>query len=243
MSIVRGKNIALLINGKVVACGRDITFTTATSFIETTTEGSGKGATFYPQKNNTTANISGVTFLTETGKWTLPQLRSLQFRHTLIEDATIVRTDEDGDNYTDTFDFWITNISDSGAAGDVGNFTIDMQINGDPVITASCPDLSQPTNFVVILSTPIPAGQYTATWAWLAAYVMGDLSLEISTDGGVTWEGFLLGPGTTLTNYETTPTLVFTRNPAVDTAFKLKLIITCPFSADVTYELIFNYIP
>lgn len=132
MSVVRGKNAVLRLAQGVMACGRTCAFTTTTSLIETTTAGTGKGATFRPQKNVTTGSIEGVVFLGDAGKITLPYLRKYQLEHTLC-DGVFERQAETGEDYTDEFEFYITSISDTGAAGDFNTFQLEIQVTGNPV--------------------------------------------------------------------------------------------------------------
>lgn len=129
MSVVKGKNMTIVLNGQVIACGRSCALNTTTSFIETTTVGSGKWATFKPQKNSATGSAEGVVFLNESGKLTLPDVRWLQVSHALLT-GYFERISDDNTSYTDTIDFYITNISDTGAAGDFNTFSLEMQITG-----------------------------------------------------------------------------------------------------------------
>jgi hypothetical protein len=135
MGVVKGKNVVLMHNSKPVACIRTYSDTSSISFIETTTIGSGTGAEFKPQKTNNTASFEGVQFLNDAAKWTYPELKQAALDFTLFEDATVVATAEDGTLYTETFDFYIAGISRTGAAGDFSTFSIDIQINGNPVLS------------------------------------------------------------------------------------------------------------
>lgn len=133
--IIRGKDVVIGHNGKTVACARSVTFVTSTSMIETTTVGDGKNATFRPQKNSTTGSMEGVISLNNDQKYTLPALRQAQLNHMLFDNATILRTSLDGlSTYKDTFDFYITSVTDTGAVGDFNTFLIDFQVTGEIAI-------------------------------------------------------------------------------------------------------------
>lgn len=177
MDFVRGKNMAFGIGSKVIACGRSCSLTTSTSFIETTTAGSGKGATFEPQKNTTTGSIEGVTFLGVYGKLSLPELRYLQLNHTLLS-GYYERTDEGGKTYTDTIDFYISNITDTGSTGDFATFQMDIQVKGDPVIELTgC----APTN-IEWSTTPVGPLQ-NIDFTWTPAFYADNIYILFSDDG------------------------------------------------------------
>jgi hypothetical protein len=145
MSVVRGKNVVFSLvlaqswtisTVKIIACARSCTLTTTTTLIETTTKGSGKGATYKPYKNNTTGTLEGVVFLNEPGKTTLPFLRQVQIAQAILR-GEILRTDEDGSTYKDIINFYITSLTDTGSVGDFNTFQMDIQVTGDPVIVAT----------------------------------------------------------------------------------------------------------
>lgn len=135
MGVVKGKNVVLMHESKSVACIRTYTDTTAISFIETTTVGDGTNATFKPQKNTSTASLEGVVFLGDPVKWTYPELKQKALDHDLFKNASTIIIDEDGNESVETFDFYISNISRTGAVGDFNTFQIDLQITGPIVIS------------------------------------------------------------------------------------------------------------
>jgi hypothetical protein len=227
MSVVNGKDVVITIADKLIACGRSLSLTTSTSFIETTTVGDGKGATFKPQKNTTTGSIEGVTYLNEPGKLTLPELRKLQLAHTLLSGA-YTRTSETGDMYIDQIEFYIATVTDTGNVGDFATAQIDIQVNGDPVIVLSCEGLVAPMNVVITNEGLIPV-TYRATWTYDAAYSIGLLSYSYSTDGG---ETYLPVPG----GATISPTRVdYTLESETHLPHTLKITITCPDFAEAFY--------
>lgn len=136
MSVVQGKNVVFQVSDKVIACLRSCTLNTSTSFVKTTTEGDGKGATFKPKENTTTGSAEGIEYINEAGKLTIAELMYLQLNHALLS-GYFESADESGNTATYFIDFYISNLSKTGSVGDFGTFQFDMQVTGDPVIEVS----------------------------------------------------------------------------------------------------------
>jgi len=133
MATVNGKNVTFLIydNGgwRMYACARSCSLTTSISTIETSTTGSGKWASFEPQKNGWTGSIDGVVNLDKPNMLTLPDLRQRQMSHTKLL-IRYERVDESGNVYTDEGWAIITSATDTGSIDDVATFSIEVQGTG-----------------------------------------------------------------------------------------------------------------
>lgn len=229
--VVRGRNFIFKIAGEVIACARNVSYTSSTSMIETTTVGDGKDATFLPQKNVHSGTAEGVTFLNEAGKIALPKIRKHQLDHDLLS-GTFERTDEAGNEYNETFNFYITETSDNGTAGDVANFNFNFQITGRPVVELVCFGLVTPEDVVITNEGGSPV-TYEATWDFGGdTYTIGTFSFYFSIDDGETWE--LVAGGT----FTSPDTLAYTLEEALHVPHKLKVKITCPNWAEVYEEAI-----
>lgn len=133
MGIVNGKNVAVYIydsgSWKLYACGRSCSINVSTSFVDTSTSGSGLWATFKPQKHTWNGTIEGAISLNESGQLALPALRALQISMTELY-IRYERVDDSGNGYTDEGYAIIVNSSDTGSVDSIATFTIELQGTG-----------------------------------------------------------------------------------------------------------------
>jgi len=135
MELVLGKNIAVYtwVSGawKLFACARSASLNVSTSMLETTGVGSGKYASFLPQKNSFTGTIEGLINLDNTN------LRLSDFRDLQLNGVKLLmrfeRTGTLNNVYTSEGYFYITNSSDTGSYADISTFSIDLQGTGSLV--------------------------------------------------------------------------------------------------------------
>lgn len=180
---VQGKNVILYaFEGGVwigYACGRNITFNVSTDFIETSSSGTGKNATFLPTKNNFTATIDGIVALEETDMLTLTELRQKQLAHELLL-LRFQRTDDGAHVYTDECSMYISNSSDVGNFDDMNVFTIDLR--GTGVITQIF--VTQPP--IPIDAIQVKRFEFTASGGetgFTEALLVNKEILEVNKDG------------------------------------------------------------
>lgn len=133
MSIVTGENVVIKINDggmkKIYACARNCSLTVNTDVIETSTQGSGKWATFEPTKHNFTGSIDGIVNLNMANTLSLSDLRAKQLAMEVLS-MEYDRIDNDGNIYNESGDFIITSSVDNGNIDDVATFSISLQGTG-----------------------------------------------------------------------------------------------------------------
>lgn len=134
MSLVRGDNCIVYFyeSGSWVpyACALTCSLDVQTDFIETSTTGTGRMATFSPTKNSFTGSIEGLVSLGDAGVLSLPDLRQKQLSQELLL-LRFQRTAENGSVYTDECNFYISSSSDSGAFGNAASFNIGLRGTGN----------------------------------------------------------------------------------------------------------------
>jgi hypothetical protein len=179
MSLVKDVVVEFYDSGQWIpyACARSATFTSVTELIETTVTGSGQYKNFLPTVNSFTGNIDGIVSLGVTNNETLYTLRQYQLGH-VLQRVRFVRSSVDGlSTYTDTVDFYITNVSDTSSFDNINTFTVELQ--GTGVIDQS---IIQPP----IIITKVKRYEYTATGGELGfadpVLINKDI-LEVNKDG------------------------------------------------------------
>jgi hypothetical protein len=138
MAKVKGDSVIVeILDGstwKLYGCATACTYETSTSMLETAEPGSGLWGTFVPGKNSGSGSLEGFTTFNFSGGYTLKALRQAQAAQSLFQ-MRFVRDDNNGNTYTDTGYFYITNISDSGATDSVASFNVSIQLTGEPTIS------------------------------------------------------------------------------------------------------------
>lgn len=155
MSLVKGESVvvaeydALLDIWILWGCAKSAEFSTATELIETSVSGSGNSATFLPAKRSASGSMEGLTNLNGVGIISLPDLRARQLDGDLIH-LRIQRTNVDASGiYSDTFDCYIDNVTDTGALDGMNTFSVTFKVSG-PVAQSFTP-----TEFTAVTPTEI----------------------------------------------------------------------------------------
>jgi hypothetical protein len=127
-SIIKGENCILeFYDGavwKTLGCGRSVTFTAKTEFIEKTVTTAGKYKYLTPTVNSFEISFDGVCALGDSNFLNIYNLRQIQLAHALLK-ARYTRTAMNGtDIYIDEIDFYIESSEDTGSFDGVATFSI-----------------------------------------------------------------------------------------------------------------------
>lgn len=127
--IVQGKNVVVYVQGYPYACAISATVNVGTDTVETSVKGSGIWKTFLPRQNSWTASLTGVVTLEEVEKYSLPELRSMQWSLMPVL-MRFEHTDDGGKVYTEEGSAIIISTTDESNVDVLNTFTIELQGNG-----------------------------------------------------------------------------------------------------------------
>lgn len=115
-------------------CARSVNLNLTTEFIETSVSGTGTFATFLPTKNSFVGSLEGLTSLEIPNMLSLPDLRTKQIAQELLS-MEYELTDEAGNTYSESADFYISSSSFDGSFDDMSHFSVELQ--GTGILTQS----------------------------------------------------------------------------------------------------------
>lgn len=134
-TLVKGDSMVIYANSKPIVCSTSVSINLATEYIETSVSGSGRSSTILPTKDSWTATIDGVVSIDEGNLITFSDLQILQLAQTLIT-VSVVRTAQDGGQYTQNGSAYIVNSSDTGSYEGMDTFSLELRGTGALVLAA-----------------------------------------------------------------------------------------------------------